>query len=122
MLNVGAPVPPDQVAVLTEYLVKNFLEKPKPAPSLISGDARVEIREWLVPMPGARPHDPLAYPDGSIWYTDHMANVLGRLDPRTGPRGEPRRTGGSEIARTGARNGGHDATRARMLGFCQLLQ
>ena len=24
MLNVGAPVPPDQVAVLTDYLVKNF--------------------------------------------------------------------------------------------------
>ena len=33
MLNVGAPVPPDQVGVLTEYLVKNFPEKPKPAPS-----------------------------------------------------------------------------------------
>ncbi|HXA23315.1 MAG TPA: hypothetical protein VNW90_13560 [Acetobacteraceae bacterium] len=84
MLNVGAPVPPEQVGALTEYLVKNFPEKPKPPPSLIAGSAEVEIREWVVPTPGARPHDPLAYPDGSIWYTGHMANVLGRLDPRTG--------------------------------------
>jgi virginiamycin B lyase len=84
MLNVGAPVPPDQVVTLTEYLVKNFPEKPKPAPSLITGTTRVEIKEWPVPTPGSRPHDPLAYPDGSIWYTGHMANLLGRLDPRTG--------------------------------------
>ena len=32
MLNVGAPVPPEQVGALTEYLVKNFPERPKPAP------------------------------------------------------------------------------------------
>ena len=84
MLNVGAPVPPDQVVALTEYLAKNFPEKPKPAAALRSGSARVEIKEWVVPTPGSRPHDPLAYPDGSIWYTGHMANLLGRLDPRSG--------------------------------------
>ena len=84
MLNVGAPVPPEQVSVITDYLVKNFPEKPKPAPSLIAGSAHVEIKEWMVPTPGSRPHDPLAYRDGSIWYTGHMANVLGRLDPRDG--------------------------------------
>ena len=84
MLNVGAPVPPDQVAGSTDYLAKNFPEKPKPAPSLIAGSAQVEIKEWVVPTPGSRPHDPLAYPDGSIWYTGHMANVLGRLDPHSG--------------------------------------
>ena len=84
MLNVGAPVPPDQVAGLTDYLAKNFPEKPKPAPSLITGSAHVEIKEWMVPTPGSRPHDPLAYPDGSIWYTGHMANLLGRLDPHSG--------------------------------------
>src|SRR5262249_24575309 len=28
--------------------------------------------------------DPLATPDRSIWYTGQMANLLGRLDPRTG--------------------------------------
>src|SRR4051794_30620162 len=51
MLNAGAPVPPDQVAVLTDYLVHKFPEKPKPAPSLIAGSTHVEIREWVVPTP-----------------------------------------------------------------------
>jgi virginiamycin B lyase len=84
MLNVGAPVPPDQVPLLTDYLASHFPEKPRPTPSLLEGSAKVEFREWVVPTPGSRPHDPLASPDGSIWYTGHMANVLGRLDPRTG--------------------------------------
>jgi virginiamycin B lyase len=84
MLNVGAPVPSDKVAVLTDYLAKNFPEKPKPAPSLIGGASQIDIREWAVPTAGSRPHDPLAYPDGSIWYTGQMANVLGRLDPHSG--------------------------------------
>lgn len=34
--------------------------------------------------PGSRPHDPLAARDGSLWYTGQMANVLGRVDPKTG--------------------------------------
>ena len=84
MQNVGAPLRADQVAPLTDYLAQHFPEKPKPAPSLIAGGAHVEIKEWVVPTPGSRPHDPLARPDGSIWYTGHMANVLGRLDPRSG--------------------------------------
>jgi len=84
MLNVGASVPSDQLGTLTEYLVKNFPQKPKPAPSLIGGSTHIDIKEWVVPTPGARPHDPLAYPDGSIWYTGHMGNLLGRLDPRSG--------------------------------------
>ncbi len=84
MLNVGAPVPPDQVGVLTEYLVKNFPEKPEPAPSIIAGNAEVAIKEWVVPTAGARPHDPLAYADGSIWFTGNFAGYIGKLDPKTG--------------------------------------
>ncbi len=84
MMNVGAPVPPDKVPTLIDYLAKNFPEKPKPAPSLLGGSTRVDFKEWVVPTSGARPHDPLAYADGSIWYTGHMANLLGRVDPRTG--------------------------------------
>jgi virginiamycin B lyase len=45
---------------------------------------RVEIREWPTPTPGTHPHDPLATPDGAIWYTGQKANLLGRLDPVTG--------------------------------------
>lgn len=44
----------------------------------------VVIREWDVPTPNSRPHDPAFAPDGSLWYTGQLANKLGRLDPRTG--------------------------------------
>lgn len=46
--------------------------------------AEVVIQEWDVPTARSRPHDPEVAPDGSLWYTGQMANVLGRVDPRTG--------------------------------------
>ena len=44
----------------------------------------VQIREYEVPTPKSRPHDPALAPDGSLWYTGQGANKLGRLDPKTG--------------------------------------
>jgi virginiamycin B lyase len=44
----------------------------------------VSIKEWDVPTPKSRPHDPALAPDGSLWYTGQTANQLGRLDPATG--------------------------------------
>ena len=84
MVNLGVPVPPDQLATMTAYLAKHFPEKPKPVGMVIPGPAKVSIKEWQVPTPGSRPHDPLAATDGSLWYTGQMTNVLGRLDPKTG--------------------------------------
>src|SRR5260370_24643522 len=84
MTNHGIVVPPDQRAVMTDYLNKNFPEKPKPAGVAIAGPAQASIKVWPVPTPGSRPHDPLATKDGAIWYSGQMANVLGRLDPKTG--------------------------------------
>ena len=84
MLNFGVPIPPDQVISVTDYLAKNFPEKPMPAAVIIHGPARVDIREWQVPIPGSRPHDPLATREGAIWYTGQMTNRLGRVDPKTG--------------------------------------
>jgi streptogramin lyase len=67
------------------YLAQNAFEKAKPAAAGAPGESvEVSIKEWPVPTPGSHPHDPLATPDGSIWYTGQMANLLGRLDPRTG--------------------------------------
>lgn len=43
----------------------------------------VVIKEWEVPTPNSRPHDPAVAPDGSLWYTGQMANKLGRFDPKT---------------------------------------
>jgi virginiamycin B lyase len=84
MRNVGAPLTPEQVPVVTTYLTRNFPEKPAPKPDVIAGPVKVSFREWKVPTPGSRPHDPLAMPDGTMWYTGQMANVLGHLDPKTG--------------------------------------
>jgi virginiamycin B lyase len=84
MANHGVSVPPDQLATVTEYLAKNFPEKPKPAGQVIAGPVTVTMKDWSASTPGSRPHDPLAATDGSLWYTGQMANVLGRIDPATG--------------------------------------
>jgi len=77
-------VPRDQRAVLSDYLAKNYPEKPRPGAVVIPGNVTINIKEWVVPSLGSRPHDPLATPDGAIWWTGQWANVLGRLDPKTG--------------------------------------
>jgi virginiamycin B lyase len=48
------------------------------------GNLKVAINEYQVPTANARPHDPAAAPDGGLWFTEQMANKLGRLDPDTG--------------------------------------
>ncbi len=84
MRNFGAPVPEDRWATVERYLATHFPERPRPAADVLPGPAEASIRLWPVPTPGSRPHDPLAASDGSLWYTGQLANVLGRLDPRTG--------------------------------------
>jgi virginiamycin B lyase len=84
MKNVDAPVPKDQWETVTEYLIKNFPEKPRPPAAVIKGTVQASIKEWPVPTPGSRPHDPRVARDGSIWWTGQLANKLGRLDPKTG--------------------------------------
>jgi virginiamycin B lyase len=82
MVSFGAAVPKDQMASVTDYLTKNFPDH-SPKPALVPGPVEVSIKEWTVPTPGSLPHDPMAAPDGSIWYTGMAANTLGRFDPRT---------------------------------------
>src|SRR6267143_234654 len=84
MINVGATLPKGQVDLVSAYLAKNFPEKPKPDAVVVPGKLNVTIREWSLPTPGSRPHDPLAAADGTIWYTGHMAGVLGHIDPKSG--------------------------------------
>src|SRR6266446_2299357 len=54
------------------------------AGSTTVGMLNVQIKEYEVPTPNSRPHDPALAPDGSLWYTGQGANKLGRLDPKTG--------------------------------------
>ena len=83
MVNAGAQVPSDQFETVSAYLAKNFPTKDKPAADILAGNVKVTIKEWDVPTPGSRPHDPMYAPDGSVWYSGQMANVLGRFDPKT---------------------------------------
>src|SRR5207245_10662428 len=43
----------------------------------------VDIKEYTVPTPKSRPHDPTFAPDGTLWDTGQAANKLGRLDRKT---------------------------------------
>jgi virginiamycin B lyase len=84
MINNGAKVPADKVGTVVDYLATHFPPKAAPQAVVVPGKAEVSFQEWVVPTAGSRPHEPLAAPDGSIWYTGQMANVVGRLDPATG--------------------------------------
>jgi virginiamycin B lyase len=79
------PLSRNQILMASGYLAQNAFENAKQAAAGVPGESvEVSIKEWLVPTPGSHPHDPPATKDGSIWYTGQMANLLGRLNPRTG--------------------------------------
>jgi virginiamycin B lyase len=77
-------LPPEARAPITRYLGQHYSAKTRPPTVVVHGPLKVEIKEWVVPSLGSRPHDPLATRDGAIWWTGMFANVLGRLDPKTG--------------------------------------
>ena len=77
-------LPPDTRNQVSTYLGEHFSAKTRPATVVVPGSARVDIKEWIVPSLGSRPHDPLGASDGSLWWAGMFANVLGRLDPKTG--------------------------------------
>jgi virginiamycin B lyase len=84
MQNMHASVPAEEWGAMTDYLIKSFPERPRPAAAIIDGPVKASIEMWDVPTLGSRPHDPMAARDGSIWWTGQLVNKLGRLDPKTG--------------------------------------
>jgi virginiamycin B lyase len=82
MVGLGTKITPDEVKIVHEYLATNFPDT-APKPKLVPGPIEVAIREWDVPTPGSRPHDPLVARDGSIWYAGINASILGHFDPAT---------------------------------------
>ncbi len=77
-------LPDAQANTVAQYLADHFPEQPGRRPTLVSGDASIEIKEWMVPTLGQRSRDPVEAPDGSIWWTGMWASLAGRLDPETG--------------------------------------
>ena len=96
LIGTMVSLPAAQKSEITAYLAKNFPEQPRPKPVVLPGDVKVNIREWNAPSLGSRPHDPEPGPDGSIWWTGMFANVIGRVNPKTGEIKEfPLKTPGS---------------------------
>ena len=77
-------LPRDSADSAAAYLAAHFPEKPRPKSVVIPGDVKVNIKEWLAPSLGSRPHDPLAAADGTIYWTGMWASVIGHVDPKTG--------------------------------------
>src|ERR1700736_1277391 len=84
MRSAGAPINDEQAGQIKAYLMASFPEKPRPKPAVINGPIQLKFQAWTVPTAGSRPHDPLATPDGALWWSGQFANRLGRLDPKTG--------------------------------------
>jgi virginiamycin B lyase len=82
MINL-APMP-EQQEKITKYLVANFPPNSKRAPTLVKGDAKIAFKEWTVPTLGQRSRDPVEAPDGSIWWVGQWADLIGRINPKTG--------------------------------------
>src|SRR6266850_1573834 len=53
MTNHGVAIPPDQLATMTDYLSRNFPEKPKPAGVVLAGPVKVTMTSWTVPPTGS---------------------------------------------------------------------
>jgi virginiamycin B lyase len=69
---------------ITDYLATHFPPNTKRAPKLIPGEAQITFKDWKTPTLGQRSRDPHEAPDGSIWWAGQFANLIGRLDPKTG--------------------------------------
>jgi len=85
MVANGAEIPANQIANVTDYLARNFPDTNPIKAVIVPGPVKVTFKEWKVPTAGSRPHDPLATRDNNyLWYTGQYANVLGRVNIKTG--------------------------------------
>ena len=90
MINRGATVTEDELPIVVEYLAKNWpvdkkLDIPTFTPlAAMASHVRAEFSEWSTSTPSAEPQASLVASDGSLWYTGVAANVIGRVDPKTG--------------------------------------
>jgi virginiamycin B lyase len=75
---------PDKRDTITQYLAAHFPPNIKRAPKPVPGDAQIAFKEWVTPTLGQRSRDPVEAADGSIWWAGQFANVIGRIDPKTG--------------------------------------
>jgi virginiamycin B lyase len=69
---------------ISKYLATHFPAGTQLKPNLVPGESSITFREWTTPTLGQRTRDPVEAPDGSIWWAGMWANLIGRINPRTG--------------------------------------
>ncbi len=74
---------PNQASIL-DYLAKQFPPNTRRQPQLISGNAQIEFKEWVVPTLGQRSRDPVQAENGLIWWAGQWGNLVGSINPKTG--------------------------------------
>jgi len=67
----------------------------------------LEIKEYTLPEPAARPRRIALTPDDAVWYTDYARGYLGRFDPVTGQVREWPSPGGRRSQPYGIASVGH---------------
>src|SRR5260221_11420622 len=82
MANHGVQIAPGDLALIREYLVITYPERPKPAAALLPGPFKVVMTQGAAATPGSRVHDPLAAHDGMLWNSGQLATGDGPADPR----------------------------------------
>ena len=75
---------PEGRAAILDYLTATFPPSGKRAATQAKGNLTIGFEDWVVPTPGQRPRDPVESPDGAIWWVGQWADILGRIDPKTG--------------------------------------
>ena len=77
------------MSLLIEAIAGVLLAEAAMCPMLIPkatevAELKATVRELDVPTKGAKPYATTVAPDGSVWFTEEMANKIGRVDPKTG--------------------------------------
>jgi virginiamycin B lyase len=75
---------PEEQTKITQYLAAHFPPNKKRAPKLMPGTAKIAFKEWTVPTLGQRSRDPIQAADGSIWWVGQWADLVGKINPKTG--------------------------------------
>jgi hypothetical protein len=117
MIMMGAELKPEQVSVVTNYLASNFPPKARSNAPTITGAVQANFKEFKSPT-RAFPHDPYAAPDGSIWYSGQLGNVLGRVDSKNG---QSKTIPSLELrpARSDGRQGRQHLVHGQLRGLCR---
>jgi len=84
LMSTMVALPDAQARRAANYLASHYPATTDRAPTLMDGDLKIEITEWIGPTLGQRLRDPAEAPDGAIWWTGMWASLAGRLDPATG--------------------------------------